>query len=75
MTDPEEVKSAIKTLKQAGRKLRGASKRNSGGLELPEELRKQLEAFSKQNNSRIIFDPNNPSGYKMQKLRTRKPKK
>ncbi len=72
VSDPEEVKSAIKTLKQAGRTLGGASKRNSDTPELPEELRKQIEAFAKLANGRIIFDPAKPGGYKIQKLRPRK---
>lgn len=48
------------------------SNKKSGTPKLPEELRKQLEAFAKQNNSRVIFDPSGSGGYKVQKLRARK---
>jgi len=68
-----DVASAIKELKQAGRSPSKTSKRSTAP-QLPEDLRKQLEAFAKENNSRVIFDPANPSGYKVQKLRPRAPK-
>ena len=74
VTSEEEVKAAIKALKQAGRKPGSSGMRNSSGPELPEELRKQIEAFAKQANGRIIFDPAMPGGYKVQKLRPRQKK-
>ncbi len=74
VTSADEVKAAIKTLKEVGRKSGGSASKRSTRPELPEELRKQLEAFSKANNSRVIIDPSNPGGYKVQKLRPR-PKK
>ncbi len=70
VTNPEEVKSAIRLLKQVGRK---PTRKSSSKPELPEELKKQLEAFAKQNNSRVIFDPSQ-GGYKVQQLRPRQPK-
>lgn len=70
VTVEEEVKAAIRALKQVGRK---PTTKNPSRPELPEELRKQLEAFAKQNNSRVIFDPSQ-GGYKVQQLRPRQPK-
>ncbi len=70
VTGVEEVKSAVRSLKQVGRK---PTTKSSSKPELPEELKKQLEAFAKQNNSRVIFDPSQ-GGYKVQQLRPRQPK-
>ncbi|MBI1331287.1 MAG: hypothetical protein GC165_00235 [Armatimonadetes bacterium] len=70
VTDEAEVKVAIRELKAAGRTSPAKSK--SSAPELPDELRKQLEAFAKQNNSRVIFDPSGKGSYKIQKLRPRK---
>ncbi len=74
VTSEEGVKAAIRTLKQAGRAPGKSGKKASSGPELPEELRKQIEAFAKQANGRVIFDPTKPGGYKVQKLRPRQPK-
>ncbi len=70
LTDESEVKAAIRELKTLGRAKPTKSK--SGAPELPEDLRKQLEAFAKENNSRIIFDPSGSGGYKVQKLRSKR---
>jgi hypothetical protein len=71
VTDPEDVKAAVRSLKQVGRK---PVSRSTNKPELPEELRKQIEAFAKQANGRVIFDPTEPGGYKVQRIRPRRSK-
>ncbi len=70
LKDEADVKAAIRELKALGRAKPAKAKTNAP--ELPEELRKQLEAFAKQNNSRVIFDPSGSGGYKVQKLRPKR---
>jgi hypothetical protein len=71
VSDPAEVKAAILDLRRSSGKSGRSGSKRLYKPEVPEELRKQLEAFAKENRGRIIADPNNPGMYKVQKTRSR----
>lgn len=71
VSDPAEVKAAVKALRQSSGKSGMSGSKRLYKPEVPEELKKQLEAFAKENKGRIIADPNNPGMYKVQKTRSR----
>lgn len=68
LSDEAELKNAIQALRATQRK--GTLKAKSDRPQLSEELRLQLEAFTKQTQSRVVLDPSG-SGYRVQKLRPR----
>ena len=61
ISTPSDVKAALRSFRQK------TTPSTPNSVELPEELRKQLEAFSKANNARVIVD--SQGNYKVQKIR------